>query len=139
MKFREHRGLLEDSLKTEVEIGPTLAALRAHLVETYQTMPNLAAAAQVGVIQVGPDDMEDDRTDWEATYLVTLDGRAVGYCNQLAFEDGLRPYTAGGPCLKIHDERMWAVRNAQGAMVVASFISAEHAQHIATLMNRNKA
>jgi hypothetical protein len=65
MKFREHRGGLEASLKTVVELEATAFALARHL--------------RVGVsdIQVKPY-CRDERIDWN-THLVLVHGRPVGF------------------------------------------------------------
>lgn len=66
MKFREHRGLLSDSLATEVQIE-SREALDAYLVL-------LGHRGKVDVKYYG----KDARIDQE-TYIVTVDGNAVGF------------------------------------------------------------
>jgi hypothetical protein len=67
IKFRGHRGTLDEAMKTVVELEPTLAALTAHLG---------AKPKQVKVEKY----MYDDRIGWD-THIVTVDGEAVGFTN----------------------------------------------------------
>ncbi len=67
IKFREHRGTLAEAMETVVELEPTLAAVALHL----KVKPK-----QVQVKKY----TYDDRIGWD-TYIVTVDGDAVGFTN----------------------------------------------------------
>lgn len=69
--FREHRCYLEDSMKTVVEVE-SLDQLRKHI---YKVIPECRGA----IIEV-KEYAYDDRIKWN-TFLVTVDGRAVGFTN----------------------------------------------------------
>lgn len=75
MLFREQRGTLEDSMKTVVDLPATRLALFCHL-HKLSILP-----------QFRIDDMvvkyycEDHRIDWMPTYIVTINGEAVGFTN----------------------------------------------------------
>lgn len=66
-KFREHRGLLEDSMKTVVDLPASTDALARHL------------GVEASRIEVKPY-VYDDRINWD-THIVTMDGQAVGFTN----------------------------------------------------------
>ena len=70
MKIREHRGTLEDSLKTVAEIEPTLEAIAAHINKTDGSAisPDMITVEEYGY---------DPRVLW-ATHLVSVNGRAWG-------------------------------------------------------------
>lgn len=71
VKFREHRGSLADAMETVIEVK-SLDELRKHL---YKVMPyKRGALLKVEFYTY------DERINWN-TYLVTLDGNAVGYTN----------------------------------------------------------
>jgi len=65
IKFREHRGTLDEAMKTVVELEPTVAALATHL------------GAKPKQLQVKKY-VYDDRIGWD-THIVTVDGMAVGF------------------------------------------------------------
>jgi hypothetical protein len=67
MKYRRQRGSLRDSMATMIEIEPTIGAL-AFVLEA----PPSAIAVEPYIY--------DKRTDWD-TYLVCVEGMAVGYTN----------------------------------------------------------
>lgn len=68
--FRQHRQLLEDSIATVREIKD-FAELEALVHENYESTGIVDVKWYAG----------DDRINWD-TYLVTLEGCAVGYTNQ---------------------------------------------------------
>ena len=70
MIFRPQRGELVESMKEAVELSPTRKALAAHL----NVEPGALALRLY-------DGMPDYRIDWQATYLVTVWGQAVGFTN----------------------------------------------------------
>lgn len=78
MKIREHRGTLEDSLKTVAEIPPTMEALLVHIQESLKPAVPLTAA-DVGLIPY----FYDNRTQW-CTYAVRIRGYGIW-----GFTDGL--------------------------------------------------
>lgn len=65
MKYRDHRGGLDDSMATMVEIQPTLAALAHHL-----KVPANSIRVESYVY--------DDRIKWD-THIVLVDGRPRGF------------------------------------------------------------
>jgi len=65
IKFREHRGTLDDAMKTVVELDATLPALAAFL----KVKPKQLQVKKY---------VYDDRIGWD-TYIVTVDGQAVGF------------------------------------------------------------
>ena len=75
MKFREHRGGLRESMRTCVELEPTLTALRAHLVRLsergYWFDGNTADVQEYF-------NMPDDRTAWPQTCIVIVTWRMGG-------------------------------------------------------------
>jgi hypothetical protein len=85
MKFREHRGTLEDSMKTIVEL-PDRAALIAHC---RKLLAPYGFEFQNSWLHVEPYAWFDsEKPHWDArikwhTYIVTLDGYGV-----LGFTDG---------------------------------------------------
>ena len=74
MKFREHRGRLEDSMATSVEIGD-----RQHLIDHITSLHAcFLHNYDFSRIEVAPYLMEpDDRIGWKETYIVTLPGYGV--------------------------------------------------------------
>jgi hypothetical protein len=74
MLYRDHRGGLAESMATVVDLPRTRLALFAHL-KSRPLMPDFTM-----------DDMKvefytyDDRIDWN-TYIVTINGNAVGFTN----------------------------------------------------------
>jgi hypothetical protein len=75
--YRDHRGSLEDSMKTVVTLPATRLALFNHMQEQF-----------AGLWPFRIDDMvvryytDDWRVEgWAPTYLVTLKGQATGYTN----------------------------------------------------------
>lgn len=79
MKIRQHRAFLEDSIKTVTEIEPTISAIRAYFKQEspFPDMYN-------GKIEIKPYDF-DERINWD-TYIITIDGNAIGFTNQLVEE-----------------------------------------------------
>lgn len=73
--YRDHRGSLEDSMKTVQEME-SFKDLQKHLFSIYGK----------GEITIKPYTF-DSRIDWE-TYIVCIDGKAVGFTN-----DGVAPLT----------------------------------------------
>lgn len=65
MKFRPHRGTLEEAMKEVVELPATKRALAAYLEEPLE------------LLQV-KHYMQDDRIGWD-TYIVTINDQAVGF------------------------------------------------------------
>lgn len=77
IKFRLHRALLEDAMKTVVEVED-MAALDAHV---RKMCPELGETGPG--IEVVPYSMEpDDRIGWQNTYLVCsrAGGLPLGFC-----------------------------------------------------------
>lgn len=78
MKFREHRGSLEDSMKTMVELEPTLAALLEHLNKLeYPADLKLTPTLRRADIAIGADTGQDPRIAWPACHLVSVVGVGV--------------------------------------------------------------
>ncbi|UXN70914.1 hypothetical protein N8A98_06925 [Devosia neptuniae] len=74
MKFRWHRGSLADSMDTVVEFNGTKEALTVLLkADALPWFPPL----DIHDVLVEPYTV-DDRIGWD-TYLVTVDGKAVGF------------------------------------------------------------
>jgi hypothetical protein len=67
MKYRHHRGGLKESMQTVLDIEPTINALAVIL----KSPPSAITVETYGY---------DSRTEWD-TYLVAVEGRAVGFCN----------------------------------------------------------
>ncbi len=65
MKFREHRGGLEESLKTVVEVN-SLAELEAHILKIWY--PFGLDSVELTFTKYTPDG--DSRIDWKELYLV---------------------------------------------------------------------
>lgn len=80
MKFRQHRGGLEDSMTTLVEVDG-LQGLTAHLIECLG--PDFLAKSTVGI---GRDEGPDHRIGWAETHKVYVDGFPVGYVDGLKKE-----------------------------------------------------
>ncbi len=80
MKFREHRGGLEDSMATTVEIDG-MDGLLSHirkLAEPWPTFPPVTSQT----VHIEPYGGVDQRTGWD-THIVTLDGYGVlGFTDQ---------------------------------------------------------
>ena len=81
MKYRHQRGGLKESMETVVEIEPTIDALAVIL-----KVPPSAITVEPYTY--------DKRIDWD-TYLVCIEGNAVGYTN--AF---VEPYKSSGGAVK---------------------------------------
>lgn len=78
MKFREHRGSLDDSMATCVEIEPTYEALKEHLKKILSYWP-LPEPLVLEIKRYG----YDNRIQWES-YIVKLEGwGVVGFTNQM--------------------------------------------------------
>ena len=69
MKYRPQRGSLAESMELVEEVPETMSALARHL---------RVARKQLGVKKY----CFDERIQWD-TYLVTIDGQAVGFTNAL--------------------------------------------------------
>jgi hypothetical protein len=67
MKYRDHRRGLKESMETMREIEPTIDALAVIL----KVPPSTVTVEPYGY---------DHRIGWD-TYLVAVEGRAVGFCN----------------------------------------------------------
>jgi hypothetical protein len=76
MKYRDHRGLLADSLDTTVEIPATKEALIAHLNAISSSGPKLTNPDSVTVEKYGHG--IDKRCGWD-THIVAVYGCAVGF------------------------------------------------------------
>lgn len=76
IKFREHRGTLEDALKTLVEVED-MAALDRHIRQVY---PGLTDGIEVALYTDWPDDRIPG---WERTYIVQTQsgGIPLGFCS----------------------------------------------------------
>lgn len=79
--FRPHRGGLEEAMKEVVDL-PDFAALVAHLNTIHGSLN-----AHFGVPPYKPEQVKvepyggfDKRIGWQ-TYIVTVDGQAVGFTN----------------------------------------------------------
>lgn len=113
MKFRHHRGSLDDAMKTIVELEPSLKALREHLVASRKGEP---LGNYVGTLRLEYRG-EDERIGW-STYIVTEDGNAIGYT------DG--PITVGYPReIKDNEELMQFVNSILDLEITP--INEEHA------------
>lgn len=78
MLFREHRGSLDETMETVVELDPTLEALIAHIGKLFME-EDLHPISKIEVKYYG----YDARIGWE-TYIVTSKGWGViGFTNQL--------------------------------------------------------
>lgn len=77
MLYRDHRGGLDESMKTVVDIPATKAALFQHL--TRSDGAYLLPDFEIGDIEVRFY-AEDERIGWR-TYMVTIFGNAIGYTN----------------------------------------------------------
>ncbi len=88
MKYRDHRGLLAESLETTVEIPATKEALMAHLTAIHPTSP-VTDPATITVKKYG--DGIDGRCGWD-THIVAVNGRAVGFTDG-PLEDGVAVMT----------------------------------------------
>lgn len=80
MRFREHRGTIEDSLDTLVEL-PDRDALVKHLITIWGELLKLSPAIDFGKVVVSPYRKSyDHRSDWAQTYIVAVPGVGpVGY------------------------------------------------------------
>lgn len=80
MKFREHRGSLEDSMKTLVELPDSIDALILHcrrLLHPFPTAPHVNDVT----LTVMPY-LADPRIGWTTQYLVCLqDYGVMGMCD----------------------------------------------------------
>ena len=74
MKFRLHRGGLDDSMKTTVELPNTAEALLAHIQKELEYFAIFCIPANLKLTHYGI----DNRTGWDS-YLVTLCGKPVGF------------------------------------------------------------
>ena len=90
MRFRQHRGLLEDSMKTQVMIknwDELIGYIKGLLWEWPSAPPVTDETLHVKLYL----DRGDARIGWAQTYIVTLEGYGV-----LGFTDG--------PCRPVHAE-----------------------------------
>lgn len=76
MKFRPQRGSLEDAMKEVVEIPATVEALVEHLNNTLGLRNYKVHSQAVRVRAYG----YDERVNWH-TYVVTVNGNAIGFTN----------------------------------------------------------
>jgi hypothetical protein len=76
MKFRLHRGGLKESMKTCVDIHPTLSAIYNVLRKTYPEWVCHIRDLSVSLYYCGE---RDNRTGWEKTYIVTIKKLPVGF------------------------------------------------------------
>lgn len=85
INFREHRGLLADSMETAVVVAG-LPGLWRHLQR--KVMPELTAMDS-SRLRFEPYGGDDDRTGWKNVHTVRLEGHGVlGFCSRL---DGAPP------------------------------------------------
>lgn len=78
MKFREHRGSLDDSMATCVELDPTYDALKEHLKAILAYWP-LPEHLELLIKPYG----YDDRIQW-TSFIVYMEGwGVVGFTNQM--------------------------------------------------------
>jgi len=77
IRYRPQRGNLRDAMK-ECVILPDRTALEIHVRKTAQV-------ATLGAFEIKPygtkDGMPDPRIGWRHTFLVTLGGSPVGFCD----------------------------------------------------------
>lgn len=85
MKFREHRGSLDDAMKTCVEI-PDGPALLAHCRKLFESWPGVPLINPKSLVVEPYHMMRDERIGWPMTYIVWLKGYGV-----LGFTDGPIP------------------------------------------------
>lgn len=71
--FREHRSSLDDSMKTVVTVN-SRKELFKHI---YNAIPYVDRNSVLDLEWYS----KDERIGWLDTYLVTLDGRAIGFTN----------------------------------------------------------
>lgn len=77
MKVRQHRGSLEESLKTVKEILPTKESLADH-INLVMDLPVKFGPGSINVVYQGV----DSRIGWKS-YIITVDGLGVfGYCDE---------------------------------------------------------
>jgi hypothetical protein len=69
--FREHRGSLDESMKTVIEIEPTKEALRALVVERFKQLGIVWLIRDRDQVRVDRQGF-DERTGWD-THIVTVD------------------------------------------------------------------
>lgn len=72
MRLRQHRGLLEDSLKTTVIIEPTKEALLAEINKSYSDWGLSFTVDDITIVKT----MYDERCGWD-THLVEIRGQGV--------------------------------------------------------------
>jgi hypothetical protein len=83
MKFRYHRGGFAESMATQVEIEPTIEALRKVLTD------NFAALVQDDSVVLDPpvvkpySDNLDERNGWKQTNIVLLAGTPIGFTDEI--------------------------------------------------------
>lgn len=83
MKFREHRGSLDDAMATLVEMDPDRESLMAHLSKIYGPKW-LALMPDVSLIKVEHYYGPDPRIGWKDTWIVSLPGFGVlGFTDEL--------------------------------------------------------
>jgi hypothetical protein len=86
MKFREHRGGLDESMETCVEIA-NYAQLLDHIGNIFKDPPLNNFKFDPRQVHISSYSMSPDtRIGWEHTYIVTIDGYGV-----LGFTDGPFP------------------------------------------------
>ena len=75
MQFREHRGSLDEAMKTKVILKD-----RSDLLEHCKSIPALFGRTfDPAALKVEPYGGPDDRIGWSATYIVTIEGCAIGF------------------------------------------------------------
>lgn len=80
MRIRQHRELLEDSMKTVEEIQPTISAIRKYFKKN-----SLMQDTYNGKIVVKHYGF-DERINWD-THIITIDGNAIGFTDELVEQD----------------------------------------------------
>lgn len=86
MMLREHRGSLNESMETAVEVSNTRSALYAHISPIlrkfgFEFKPE---ALNVNLFHA----FADNRIGWSTTYIVKIEGYGVfGFCNSTLVEE----------------------------------------------------
>jgi len=74
MKYRQHKGMLADSMETVVELDATIEALVDHINDVYADVCPPVSAANTTVADYG----YDGRINWN-THIVIGDGHVCGF------------------------------------------------------------
>ncbi len=82
MKFRFHRGALDDSMETMIEVAPIDGSVRAGLLAAIRKeYAALGPDFADGQLRVAPYFGDDDRIGWKDVHIVSIDGYGVvGFC-----------------------------------------------------------